>query len=274
MRFARFIVVVVAATGLLAHAWIAGFKQPLAPIAGAALPIPIADALPGHRAGGAIRFATFNIHRGRGMDDRFDLGRVISDVMRMDADVVGLNEVSAVGWSGGNQAREIAAGTAYGVLFAPSERRWYRGDFGNAALTRLNVTAWRVDPLVAASGEGVTRALRNRIELVAEAGIQVFITHIDRGPLKDRQIADALQALERVERGVLLGDLNADRDHHLLADLEARGLVDALAHVEGFEHHIDWIIAKGGVVRSAGAIPKGSSDHPAYWAEISFDGSR
>ena len=137
-------------------------------------------------------------------------------------------------------------------------------------MSRFAAVRWRVQPLVREHEEGQTRSLRNRIEARLDGDIEVLVTHIDRGPLKARMIGNALERLEAVEHGILLGDLNAQASHEGLVDLSTRGMVDALAGLDGYAHHIDWIIVKGGHVIGSGAVAKSSSDHPAYWADVRF----
>lgn len=79
-----------------------------------------------------IRIATYNIHRGRGLDGRTSLGR-IGDVLRqIDADVIGVQEVYEA--QAEHLAHELGMQLVTGITAHRSD-----GAYGNAILTRLRL---------------------------------------------------------------------------------------------------------------------------------------
>jgi endonuclease/exonuclease/phosphatase family metal-dependent hydrolase len=86
----------------------------------------------------ALRIATYNIHRCRGLDGRTRPERIAAVLSSIDADVVALQEVVGAGPRGGGQAEEI--GAALGMGWIMSSARLMRGhQFGNVVLSRLPI---------------------------------------------------------------------------------------------------------------------------------------
>jgi endonuclease/exonuclease/phosphatase family metal-dependent hydrolase len=86
----------------------------------------------------ALRIATYNIHRCRGLDGRTRPERIAAVLSSIDADVVALQEVVGAGPRGGGQAEEI--GAALGMGWIMSSARLIRGhQFGNVVLSRFPI---------------------------------------------------------------------------------------------------------------------------------------
>ena len=86
----------------------------------------------------ALRVATYNIHRSRGLDGRTRPERIAAVLKSIDADVVALQEVVGPGPINGGHAEEIGALLGMGWVMAPA--RQLRGhQFGNAVLSRLPI---------------------------------------------------------------------------------------------------------------------------------------
>jgi endonuclease/exonuclease/phosphatase family metal-dependent hydrolase len=83
-----------------------------------------------------LRIATYNIHRGRGLDGRERLDRILAVLAEVGADVVALQEVFQA------QAWALAEATGMAVAFGPT-RRLPQGLYGNVCLTRLPLVAHR-----------------------------------------------------------------------------------------------------------------------------------
>jgi len=81
-----------------------------------------------------LTVVSYNIHRGRGLDQRVDLDRIAQVLSETGADVVGLQEVFAA------QAVSVARELGMEVAMGPT-RSWTFGHFGNAVLSRLAVKA-------------------------------------------------------------------------------------------------------------------------------------
>lgn len=87
-----------------------------------------------------LRIATWNIHYGIGNDGKFDLDRICSTIKKLDADIIGLQEV---GWhrdshNQGDHFSIIQDQTGYDVIKG-LVRDPLRSHFGNAILTRLKI---------------------------------------------------------------------------------------------------------------------------------------
>src|SRR5690606_11842548 len=96
------------------------------------------------RTDSTLKLATWNIHSGIGGDHYFDMGRVLSVLEEIDADVVGLQEV---GWHRPTHHRidqfaYLREYTDYTVVEGLA-RDPLRARFGNALLTRLPVVSSR-----------------------------------------------------------------------------------------------------------------------------------
>jgi endonuclease/exonuclease/phosphatase family metal-dependent hydrolase len=86
-----------------------------------------------------IVVASYNIHRGVGMDRRLDLARIADVIAETNADVVGLQEVIREdGHAHADQAAFLAERLGMGLVMGET-RAHGRGTYGNAVLTRLGV---------------------------------------------------------------------------------------------------------------------------------------
>ncbi len=92
-----------------------------------------------------LRVMTYNIHRGRGVDWKLDLGRTADVIASYSPDVVTLQEVDIGRKRSGSvdQASELAKRLGMEMLFAPNVE-WGDGErYGIATLTKLPVQTSR-----------------------------------------------------------------------------------------------------------------------------------
>ena len=68
----------------------------------------------------ALRVATYNIHRGRGLDGRTRLERIAGVLASIDADIVALQEVVGASPLKPGQAAELGAALGMGWVMAPT----------------------------------------------------------------------------------------------------------------------------------------------------------
>jgi endonuclease/exonuclease/phosphatase family metal-dependent hydrolase len=257
--------------GLLFLLWIASLRWPSGPAEGvqiSGLPSQ-SDKAQAPGAKSRIRLGTFNIHSGRGLDERRDLHRTAECLRGLD--FVGLNEVrGAFFWESKDQTEWLSEKVKLAGLFAPAERRWWHEDFGNAALTRLPVRFWQRIPLP----QQFSRSCRNLLLMEVDfdaAPLRVVVTHLDR--TDDRERTAQLRAvanffLALATPAVMMGDLNSTKD-----DPEIRRLLrtpdvqDGLGSLPGNGGRIDWIFVRGLKCVDRGMHPVGASDHPQFWVE-------
>lgn len=227
--------------------------------------------------GGAARppRATFRVgvcNIRRCLDDNYSLivPRVADLLRKGDLDLVGLNEVDGshlLDWH--DQAEILGRELGLGWLFAPTERSWGRGAFGNAILSSLPVTQWRRRPL-----EGSTGVNRNTLEVtVTHQGrpIRVLITHVGRGADRAPQLAEVLSRFLALEPpSILLGDLNTPSDDPQLKELfRMPGVLDVAAGIECERaRRIDYVITRGFRLTSTLTLPTFEVYHLLVAAEI------
>jgi endonuclease/exonuclease/phosphatase family metal-dependent hydrolase len=86
----------------------------------------------------AVRVATYNIHRGRGLDGRTRLERIAGVLAAIDADIVALQEVIGASPLKPGQAAELGAALGMGWVMAPT-RHLRTALFGNVVLSKFPV---------------------------------------------------------------------------------------------------------------------------------------
>lgn len=86
---------------------------------------------------GGLRFMSYNIHHCAGADNRIDIPRVASAILRENPDFVGLNEVDCLVQRSGNvdEAKELGRLTGLNATFGEAIP-FQGGSYGNAVLSR------------------------------------------------------------------------------------------------------------------------------------------
>ena len=258
---------------LLLHVWIAGQTHPVAPAIGDGIHPPLrwSDSRITR-----FRVATYNIHRGKGLDGVRDLKRT-AKVLR-GADIIGINEAAGPSFFGApNQVAQLGEMLEMGWLFAANQYRWYHRYFGNGLLSRFAVTRWFNEPLIYSEASG--RGLRNMITAQIPLGgknITVMVTHLDRGPIRDEQLRYVIREFKQYrQRVILMGDFNTSIGNpQLQALFEDNKVIDAIAAALGENRPKakgDWIITRGFTVLGGGMTPPGVSDHPCFWVDLKID---
>ncbi|HEY5927597.1 MAG TPA: endonuclease/exonuclease/phosphatase family protein [Kofleriaceae bacterium] len=92
-----------------------------------------------------LRVMTYNIHRGRGVDWKVDLGRTAEVIRSYDPDVVALQEVDIGRRRSGrvDQADQLAKQLGMEMVFAPNIEWSDSERYGIATLTKLPIKSWR-----------------------------------------------------------------------------------------------------------------------------------
>jgi endonuclease/exonuclease/phosphatase family metal-dependent hydrolase len=160
---------------------------------------------------GAFRLATYNVHRCIGMDGRQSVRRILRVLAEIDADLIALQEVSAVG---ANQATQLGLELGFHVLFCPT----LHGDhaYGHALLSRHPIKARLIGPLPLVS-EAPYKEPRGAIWAHLSIGtrsLHLFSTHLALGQSDRALQVDTLLgpgwigALPVEEPLILCGDFN------------------------------------------------------------------
>ena len=218
-----------------------------------------------------LRVASFNIHSCMSESGRLNPDLTAQTLQGFD--LAGLMEVRG-SLTSTPQAQLLGDMLHQPWLFAPTERRFWHDDFGNAVLTHLPVTSWERLPLPSIGESGSRNLLIARL---AEPAITVLITHIARHNDQDLQLKTIAEVfLRQTTPVILMGDLNATSDNPVLKDLLANPTVgnpldQFMPELRG--KHIDWILTRGLTLRDAGTRELGASDHPLIWAELQIPSS-
>jgi endonuclease/exonuclease/phosphatase family metal-dependent hydrolase len=157
----------------------------------------------------SLRIATYNIHRGRGLDGRTRLERIAAVLATIDADIVALQEVVGASPLKPGQAAELGAALGMGWVMAPT-RHLRSALFGNVVLSRLPVRHHTQHDLTWKTCEP-----RNVQRVDLDLGTQVlhlYNVHLGTALLERRHQAARLAALVHDRRvtgpKVVLGDFN------------------------------------------------------------------
>lgn len=155
--------------------------------------------------------ASYNIHRGVGMDKRPDLARIADVIAETQADVIGLQEVVREdGRDDEDQAAFLAARLGMELVMGET-RALGRGTYGNAMLTRLPVLGSARCDL--SWGDREPRGCL-RVDIGAgDATLHVFTCHLGLNLVERRRQLDLLGEFIAVSHQlpgprILMGDLN------------------------------------------------------------------
>jgi endonuclease/exonuclease/phosphatase family metal-dependent hydrolase len=231
----------------------------------------------------SVRIATYNIHRGRGLDGRTRLQRIAAVLAAVDADIVALQEVIGASPLKPGQAAELGASLGMGWVMAPT-RHLRTALFGNVVLTRFPVKHHLQHDLTWKTCEP-----RNVQRVDLEVGayvLHLYNVHLGTALLERRHQASRLAALVHDKRvtgpKIVLGDFN-EWARGLATDILAERLdsVDLRQHLRrrgtypGFFPilHLDHIYFEGRVEVLRVAMPRDrltlmASDHLPLVADL------
>jgi len=231
-----------------------------------------------------VRVATYNIHRGRGLDGRTRLERIASVLASIDADIVALQEVVGASPLKAGQAAELGAALGMGWVMAPT-RHLRTALFGNVVLTRFPVRhhvqydlTWKT-----CEHRGV-----QRVDVGLEDDtLHFYNVHLGTSLLERRHQAARLATLVHDRRvmgpKIVLGDFNEWARHLGATDLLAERLqsIDLSKHLSrrrtypGFFPilHLDHIYYEGRVEVLKVTLPRDrlalmASDHLPLVADL------
>jgi endonuclease/exonuclease/phosphatase family metal-dependent hydrolase len=214
-----------------------------------------------------VRFVTYNIRHGRGLDQLVSTRRIAAVLATLEPDVVGLNEVRLIPRLS-DQPRLLAEALGMRAVFQPNHGPAIARE-GNLVLVRGDV-ALRSD-LVLPGG------LETRGCLVVDAtvdGVRLLFaaTHLSVGrAARNRQLDHLAATLPRDATLVLAGDLNCGPPH--IAPLRA-ALTFPPSEPPTFSSrrprtaldHIGW--SEGWRLSALAAVPSSASDHLPLVADL------
>lgn len=257
------------AISLVAHIAVASIRHPVGPRYGDGIhgSPPNTTITPGE-----LRIATWNIHRGKGLDGRRDLSRTVKYLRGFD--IAGLNEVGGEFWPKQDQAATLGTRLHMGWLFDPTERRWYIDNFGNGLLSRLAPRKWLSLPLINDMTKYGDRHILYAHYVWQGRPFTLMVVHAEPGPIRDIEIRFIFRQFVRYPRAVLIGDFNALPTSPIMRQVhKLPGVQSALASLPSPPHlkqQRDWIFVRGFEVVNGGFKPRGPSDHPLVWATLRY----
>ncbi len=184
----------------------------------------------------SFRIATYNIHKGRGMDGRVRIERILRVLREIDADVVALQEVINRRDRSPQEHQACYLADELGYSFSVGETRNHRlGVMANVTLSRWKVESSRhIDLSVA--GRQPRGALRTDIR-VGDDLLHVFNVHLGTAVRERRAQARLiderlLKVLDVPGQRVVMGDFN-DWNHGLVTRMLSKEfhLTDLAEHV-------------------------------------------
>ncbi|MHA1276210.1 MAG: endonuclease/exonuclease/phosphatase family protein [Candidatus Helarchaeota archaeon] len=169
--------------------------------------VPVRLQIPDFNATHQIKFMTYNIHFGVGMDDHLNLERIVQNILVEDPDIIGLEEVEngRVTSQGLYMAQWIAKQLGMNFYYYPAVNQHA---FGVALLSRypiLNITTYNLPTII---WERVM--LRGTIQVNSTFLLDVFVTHLgledDNTTAQVEYIISQTNLVSRPK--VLMGDFN------------------------------------------------------------------
>ena len=160
--------------------------------------------------GKSLMVASYNIHRGVGLDGRLDIWRIGRVIEQLRADIIGLQEVECQRNDGKNchQLEQLADATGLTAVAGPTIQS-HDGHCGNALLTAWPVlTVRRFD--LSVHGREPRGALDVDLDIRGKTA-RVIVTHLGlRGAERRHQAKRLITAIseERAEFVIVLSDAN------------------------------------------------------------------
>ncbi len=168
----------------------------------------------------AFRIATYNIHKGRGIDGRVRIERILRVLREVEADIVTLQEVINHEKRTAEEHQACYLADQLGYFYSVGETRKHReAAYGNVTLSRWKFEAVsHIDLSVA--GREPRGALRTDIRVGSEI-LHVFNVHLGTAVRERRaqaQLIDRhlLKALDVPGHRIVMGDFN-DWNHGLVS---------------------------------------------------------
>ncbi|MBE4909995.1 endonuclease/exonuclease/phosphatase family protein [Bacillus luteolus] len=177
-----------------------------------------------------LKILSFNIHHGKGLDKRVNLGRIANIIKRSKADIIGLNEVDVSFGKRSqflNQAAILAEQLEMEFVFGPVITRKKSdkttGEYGNVLLSRIKMRSHENHLLYSHSYLAEPRGLLEVNFEISGKVISAFVTHLSINPfLQRKQIMDIETIVQRKSNVILMGDFNmspVSRNHSYIGKI-------------------------------------------------------
>jgi endonuclease/exonuclease/phosphatase family metal-dependent hydrolase len=241
---------------------------------------------------GNFRIATYNIHKGRGMDGRVRIERILRVLREVDADIVTLQEVMNHEERSPEEHQACYLAEQLGYFYSVGATRKHRDAvYGNVTLSRWKFEKSRhIDLSVA--GREPRGALRTDIR-VGDEILHVFNVHLGTAVRERRAQArlidtHLLKALDVPGHRIVMGDFN-DWNHGLVtktlsSEFRLTDLAQHLLRTRGYPAllpllHLDHIYLDHELRIDAARFHRTrlslmASDHLPLVAEVAFRKSR
>ncbi|MFW5437350.1 endonuclease/exonuclease/phosphatase family protein [Paenibacillus apiarius] len=164
-----------------------------------------------------IKILTFNMHHGKGMDGKLDLGRIAHVIEDSEADLVGLNEldrcfsqrsryIDQLDWL----ANRLHMYHAFGESVTITSSKQMIRQFGNAILSRYPIVHVKNHLMNVSSMILERRTLLESCVVIHGHSLTFYVTHLSLNPvIKSRQVDFIIKKLRNNDQPVILsGDLN------------------------------------------------------------------
>jgi endonuclease/exonuclease/phosphatase family metal-dependent hydrolase len=214
-----------------------------------------------------FRIASYNIHKGRGLDGRIRIERIARVLDQIEADVVALQEVVSHEGSSIQDHQASYLADRYGFFYAIGETRKHRGGvYGNVTMSRWDFELVRHVDLSVPRREqrGV---LRTDIRIGGRI-IHIFNVHLGTAHRERRTQAmrlmdhDLLKAIDISGPRIVLGDFN-EWTHGLVTRT-----LSAEFHLTDLRNHLPRTRAYPSI------LPLLNLDHLYYDHELKLEGAR
>jgi endonuclease/exonuclease/phosphatase family metal-dependent hydrolase len=236
----------------------------------------------------SFRIATYNIHKGRGMDWRVRIGRILRVLREVNADIITLQEVVNLTGRSPEEHQASYLAEQLGFFYSVGETR----KLGDAGYGNVTLSRWRFEAVkhmdLSVAGREPRGALRTDIRLDQEV-LHVFNVHLGTGVgERDEQarLIDErlLKSLDVPGHRIVMGDFNEWKHgmvtKTLTREFHLNDLAEHLPRIRGYPAlmpllHIDHIymdhelrIEKAHFHRNWLSLV--ASDHLPLVAEVAF----
>ncbi|MGE4282437.1 MAG: endonuclease/exonuclease/phosphatase family protein [Clostridia bacterium] len=222
-----------------------------------------------------IKLMTYNIRHGVGIDNHYDLDRVIQVIKEADPDIVSLNEIDHMIPRTFMQKQDsmIAEGLGYNFVFGYNIN--FGSKYGNVLLSKHPIKTYINHSLPKDNVSEPRGLIEADIDIDGET-IKVFSTHLSIvSAERPKQVEYIKEKLEEIqETKIMMGDFNALPDSDEIKQIREVMQDSAREEYKTFSSdspyaRIDYIFVSEEIqVQSSEAIESEASDHFPVVAEV------